>query len=135
MSCRSLEDGKSVVITPEKAGGTGIVNNTLESLSFKVPSCHALELFSRPKERQDYDALSVNLLQFDGILEGASQDIVYTTCAQEVADSLLAGYNGTVFCYGQVTSANQLKLVPPSSNLQSSSPYAYLLAAYLLNSC
>ena len=43
------------------------------------------------------------VLQFDGILEGAGQDTVYTTCAQEVAESLLAGYNGTVFCYGQAS--------------------------------
>ena len=42
------------------------------------------------------------LLQFDGILEGAGQDTVYATCAHEVAESLLAGYNGTIFCYGQV---------------------------------
>ena len=43
-----------------------------------------------------------DLLQFDGILEGAGQDSVYATCANEVAESLLAGYNGTIFCYGQV---------------------------------
>ena len=42
------------------------------------------------------------VLQFDGILEGAGQDSVYATCAHEVAESLLAGYNGTIFCYGQV---------------------------------
>lgn len=42
------------------------------------------------------------MLQFDGILEGAGQDSVYATCAHEVAESLLAGYNGTIFCYGQV---------------------------------
>lgn len=42
------------------------------------------------------------LLQFDGILEGTGQDTVYATCANEVAESLLAGYNGTIFCYGQV---------------------------------
>ena len=42
-------------------------------------------------------------VQFDGILEGAGQDTVYAICAQEVADSLLAGYNGTVFFYGQVS--------------------------------
>lgn len=43
------------------------------------------------------------LLQFDGILEGAGQDHVYATCANEVAESLLEGYNGTIFCYGQVS--------------------------------
>ena len=53
-------------------------------------------------------------VQFDGILEGAAQDTVYATCAQQVADSLLAGYNGTVFCYGQVNLGCQaLTTIPP----------------------
>lgn len=47
-------------------------------------------------------------MQFDGILEGSGQDSVYSTCAHEVADSLLSGYNGTVFCYGQVCFASEM---------------------------
>ncbi|DBA69401.1 TPA: Kinesin heavy chain [Trebouxia sp. C0005] len=76
MTCsdyRSSEDGKSVALTLAKTSIAGVVNNTSDSLSFK----------------------------FDGILEGAGQDSVYATCAHEVAESLLAGYNGTIFCYGQ----------------------------------
>lgn len=41
-------------------------------------------------------------MQFDGVLENVSQESVYTSCTHEVVDGLLAGYNGTVFCYGQV---------------------------------
>lgn len=42
------------------------------------------------------------LLQFDGVLENISQDVVYNNCVHEAVDSSLAGYNSTVFAYGQV---------------------------------
>jgi hypothetical protein len=41
-------------------------------------------------------------LQFDGVLENVSQDVVYNSCVHEAVDSSLAGYNATVFAYGQV---------------------------------
>ena len=44
----------------------------------------------------------VIILQFDGILENSSQESVYTQTTHEVVDNVLAGINGTVFCYGQV---------------------------------
>ena len=37
----------------------------------------------------------------DGILHNASQDTVYGECVQDVVSSVLDGYNGTVFAYGQ----------------------------------
>jgi hypothetical protein len=40
--------------------------------------------------------------QFDGVLENVSQDTVYNTCAHDAVDSVLAGVNACVFCYGQV---------------------------------
>lgn len=70
------------------------------------------------------------LLQFDGILEGAGQDVVYATCANEVAESLLAGYNGTIFCYGQVSG---IKL--QSINLHASQAYHHTLQVSVLASC
>ena len=39
--------------------------------------------------------------EFDTILHDASQESVFTQCAAEVCESVLAGYNGTVFAYGQ----------------------------------
>jgi hypothetical protein len=48
------------------------------------------------------------LLQFDGVLENVSQDVVYNTCVQEAVDSSLAGYNSTVFAYGQVGSSSDV---------------------------
>lgn len=41
--------------------------------------------------------------QFDGVLENVSQEALYAATAAEVVDSVLAGYSGCVFAYGQVT--------------------------------
>lgn len=41
------------------------------------------------------------LFKYDGILPKASQETVYSTCAQDVVDHVLRGYNGTIFAYGQ----------------------------------
>jgi hypothetical protein len=40
--------------------------------------------------------------QYDGVLENVSQDTVYTCCGHEVVEGVLAGYSGTLMCYGQV---------------------------------
>ena len=67
------------------------------------------------------------VLQFDGILEGAGQDSVYATCAHEVAESLVAGYNGTIFCYGQVCLQFISHLCSPSLNVTGYRPSAFEL--------
>jgi hypothetical protein len=41
-------------------------------------------------------------MQLDGVLEGSDQESVYTGCAAEAIDNVLAGYNSTLLCYGQV---------------------------------
>ena len=56
-----------------KNAEAGLINNQLEHLQFK----------------------------YDGILPKASQETVYSTCAQEVVHHVLRGYNGTIFAYGQ----------------------------------
>ncbi|GIM16156.1 hypothetical protein Vretimale_18808 [Volvox reticuliferus] len=66
-------DGQSVSVNVPKDESAGIINNQQESFSFK----------------------------FDGVLENVSQEEAYTTVAHEVVDSLMSGYNGTIFCYGQ----------------------------------
>ncbi|KAF5841849.1 kinesin-like protein [Dunaliella salina] len=68
------EDGCSVhVKLPKESGQVLGPNNAQDSYSFK----------------------------FDGVLENATQDTMYTTAAHEVVDSLLAGYSGCVLAYGQ----------------------------------
>lgn len=42
-------------------------------------------------------------LQYDSVLDNVSQEATYTATAHEVVESMLAGYNGTIFCYGQVS--------------------------------
>lgn len=66
-------DGQSVLVNVPKDQAAGPVNNQQESFSFK----------------------------YDGVLENVSQESCYTAVAHEVVDSLLAGYNGTIFAYGQ----------------------------------
>jgi kinesin family protein 6/9 len=38
--------------------------------------------------------------QFEKILHNASQDEVYEQSATEIIQSVVEGYNGTIFCYG-----------------------------------
>ena len=38
---------------------------------------------------------------FEKILHNASQDVTYEESAQEIVQSVVEGYNGTVLCYGQ----------------------------------
>ena len=65
--------GDSINIKVPKSESDGLINNQQENFSFKM----------------------------DGVLENASQESTYSTTTHEVVDSLLAGINGTVFCYGQ----------------------------------
>ncbi|XP_077349676.1 kinesin-like protein KIF9 [Lithobates pipiens] len=67
------EDNKSIEVHLKKDEKLGVVNNKRYDWSFKV----------------------------DGILHGASQDVVYDTVAKSVVSKALQGYNGTLMCYGQ----------------------------------
>ncbi|CAG9464407.1 unnamed protein product [Pedinophyceae sp. YPF-701] len=44
---------------------------------------------------------STHTFKFDGCFDGAGQDEIYGEVAEEVVDGTLAGYNGTIFAYGQ----------------------------------
>ena len=66
-------DGKSIAVRFGKDAAAGTVNNQLDALQFAA----------------------------DGVLVAASQEDVYSTCCAGVVDSVMAGYNGTVFAYGQ----------------------------------
>jgi len=39
--------------------------------------------------------------KFDGLMDGTGQETVYDEVARDVVEGTLAGYNGTIFCYGQ----------------------------------
>jgi len=39
--------------------------------------------------------------RFDGVLDGAGQDAVYDRACHDIIEAVVAGYNGTVFSYGQ----------------------------------
>jgi hypothetical protein len=46
-------------------------------------------------------------VQFETILDGTSQDVVFLKTCQELCDNALMGYNGTIFAYGQVRSPHR----------------------------
>jgi len=66
-------DKKTVTIALKKDQSAGLINNQQESLTFK----------------------------YDQILQNASQETIYNTCAHEVVDSVIEGLNGTIMAYGQ----------------------------------
>jgi len=39
--------------------------------------------------------------RFHNVLDNASQEVVYDSCAADIVDSVLEGYNGTILAYGQ----------------------------------
>jgi kinesin family member 6/9 len=53
---------------------------------------------------------------FEKILHNSSQDEVYESSASEIVQSVVDGYNGTVFCYGQ-TGAGKTYTMTGYSNL------------------
>lgn len=68
-----LPDHETITLHLPKSESAGVVNNQLDNLIFK----------------------------YDSVLENVSQEAVYTSCAHEVVDSVLSGFNCTIFCYGQ----------------------------------
>ena len=67
------KDGKSLSLALQKSTGGGSINNRKDSLEFTL----------------------------DGILHNASQETVFSSCAQDVVSGVLEGLNGTIFTYGQ----------------------------------
>lgn len=70
---RSVGEDNRTVSVSLKRTEQGLINNSADAIQF----------------------------EFDTILHDASQESVFTQCAAEVCESVLAGYNGTVFAYGQ----------------------------------
>jgi hypothetical protein len=55
---------------------------------------------------------------FDAVFsEKSSQRHIYDICAAPVVQSVLEGYNGTVFCYGQTGAGKVSSVVFPSLSL------------------
>ncbi|KAL6745955.1 kinesin-like protein [Haematococcus lacustris] len=67
------QDGASITVHVPKEADAGIINNQAESFAFK----------------------------FDSVLENVTQEALYSSVASEVVDSVLAGFSGCIFAYGQ----------------------------------
>ncbi|XP_035172011.1 kinesin-like protein KIF9 [Oxyura jamaicensis] len=66
-------DNKSIDIYIQKDARRGVVNNRQTDWSFRL----------------------------DGVLHNTSQELAYETVAKKLVADALAGYNGTIMCYGQ----------------------------------
>jgi hypothetical protein len=97
-----LNDKESLVVAIPKDTAHDVINNRTDSLSFKVPARSdpgrgPVRALLAPEAHPTHPCL-----QFDGVLENASQEAVYEACGQDVVEGVLGGYNGTIMCYGQV---------------------------------
>lgn len=82
-SVRVLDDNKTFHLHTDKRSSTDVVNNTNEDHTFKL----------------------------DGILRDASQEMVYEVAAADLVKSTMAGYNGTLMCYGQTGAGKTFTLM------------------------
>jgi hypothetical protein len=79
-----------------------------DTLSFKVRTCLLIQSDASDHPQPFFIIISLHgplalpPLQYDGYLENATQESIYNDCAADVVDNVLTGYNGTIFCYGQV---------------------------------
>lgn len=64
---REKEDGRTIEVTPKRREENSS-SGSVESLSFK----------------------------FDGVLHTSGQEFTYNTCAKDVVESVIDGYNGTI---------------------------------------
>ena len=95
---RVQKDGETLSIDFQKDGESGLINNQLDNVTFKVHTGKASSMACKATDRSF-------LWQYDGVLNNVSQEAIYSTCAQAAVDNVLAGYNATIFCYGQVKMA------------------------------
>lgn len=108
-----LEDQRSIAVQLREKDASQ-VNNQLEQLSFKVPRpflpVATTHCVCCPRLVIDWWLTIDHVtgawwpLQFETILDGTSQEVVFLKTCQELCDNALMGYNGTIFAYGQVGS-------------------------------
>ena len=56
--------------------------------------------------------------KFDHILQNATQDDVYDLTAAQIATNVVAGYNGTVMCYGQTGAGKTFSMLGLTNNFK-----------------
>jgi hypothetical protein len=111
---RIHKDGETITVSFPKDEASGFINNQLDSLILKVraqlstEACKQIETGHACHMPCQLPLITLSclnfaiVLQFDGVLENVSQDTVYNACAHDAVNSVLAGVNACVFCYGQV---------------------------------
>jgi kinesin family protein 6/9 len=56
--------------------------------------------------------------KFDHILQNATQDDVYDLTAAQIATNVVAGYNGTIMCYGQTGAGKTFSMLGLTNNFK-----------------
>eukprot|EP01050_Picozoa_sp_SAG11_P023588 SAG11_NODE_4780_length_1768_cov_1.588376_1_plen_447_part_10 len=54
--------------------------------------------------------------RFDSVLDNASQETMYEVCAEDITQSVLDGYNGTIMAYGQTGAGKTFTMSGGSTN-------------------
>uniref|UniRef100_A0A8D0DUC4 Kinesin-like protein n=1 Tax=Salvator merianae TaxID=96440 RepID=A0A8D0DUC4_SALMN len=81
-------DNKTIEIYIERDRSKGVVNNKQTDWSFKL----------------------------NGVLQNATQDVVYDVVAKDLVSQALNGYNGTIMCYGQTGAGKTFTMTGTTGN-------------------
>lgn len=72
------------------------------------------------RDKGDFGAVNNQLdnwkFKFNTILHNATQDDVYDQTASHIVNSAVAGYNGTVMCYGQTGAGKTFTMLGQTNN-------------------
>ena len=132
MEYQSLNNAVNVT-TPLKSQNINNENNDNIKVIIRI----------RPKIEREYSSLANNIITdnssliiqtrkekkyftFDYIAnEDSSQSEIFTKCAKDICDSILEGYNGTIFVYGQTGAGKTYTLLGPKFS-NSNEPFSHV---------
>ena len=132
MEYQSLNNAVNVT-TPFKSQNNNNENNDNIKVIIRI----------RPKIEREYSSLANNIITdnssliiqtrkekkyftFDYIAnEDSSQSEIFTKCAKDICDSILEGYNGTIFVYGQTGAGKTYTLLGPKFS-NSNEPFSHV---------
>lgn len=132
MEYQSLNNAVNVT-TPLKSQNNNNENNDNIKVIIRI----------RPKIEREYSSLANNIVTdnssliiqtrkekkyftFDYIAnEDSSQSEIFTKCAKDICDSILEGYNGTIFVYGQTGAGKTYTLLGPKFS-NSNEPFSHV---------
>ena len=95
-----LDEGheETTIISDQVRGEISIV----KPKQYKAPGSNTIDSFTEMRQTTASIGVEQKTFTFDNVYdEEATQEQVYTDCAQPIIQEVVDGYNGTIFCYGQ----------------------------------